>query len=265
MAGLYAPLRAYPGAKLISPRPRAPTVAQVVVLAGGEGSRLFPLTAWTPKPLLPIRGVPLLVHTLRKLKREGWTDVVVCINEAHRDQFEYHVSTVGNEIKVRLSTHPRSEELGTAGEIAAAARFIKGGDYFLVYYGDILTTLDTGAMRAAYEGLEQRPAAFVAVAEKYRTDKGIAVLAGGRPPGEHERTVKEIREKPELDLPNLMGIDILRNDVLEQLAIGEDLHRDVLPRLLGSGLNVMARVVGDDYLDIGSVDAYRRAQSWKAP
>ncbi|MFA5897086.1 MAG: sugar phosphate nucleotidyltransferase, partial [Thermoplasmata archaeon] len=54
---------------------------QAVILAGGEGSRLLPLTAWIPKPLLPIRGVPILVHILRKLKAEGWDDVVVCIND----------------------------------------------------------------------------------------------------------------------------------------------------------------------------------------
>lgn len=229
-------------------------MGQAVVLAGGGGSRLFPITSWTPKPLLPILGVPLLVHILRKLRSEGWTDVVVCINEAHRDEFEYHTAALEDKMKIRLSTHPRSEEIGTAGEIAAAARFVKG-DYFLVYYGDILTRLDTDAMRKKYESLEQRPAALLAVASKYRTDKGVVELDGNQ--------VKQIREKPTLDLPNLMGVDLLRYDVLEYMAIGEDLHRDVLPRILEKGMSVAAHVVDDEYIDVGSVEAFRRAQAWK--
>lgn len=226
---------------------------QAVILAGGEGSRLFPMTSWTPKPLLPVRGVPLLIHILRKLKAEGWDDVVICINEAHREEFEYHVSTLTDDMKVRLSTHPRSEEIGTAGELAAAARFLHG-EYLLVYYGDVLSHVDTGAMRREYEAFEARPAAYLAVAMKYKTDKGIVSLQDGQ--------VSEIREKPELELPNLVGIDILRSDVLEQISIGEDLHKDVLPRLLAGGW-VAAHVVDDDFIDVGSIDGYRRAQAWR--
>ena len=178
----------------------------------------------------------------------------MCINEAMRDQFEYHLSAVDDEIHARLSTHPRSEELGTAGEIASAARFIHG-DYFLVYFGDILSHINTGAMQKAYEGLG-RPAALVGVARKYRTDKGIVGLS-------ETGAVLKIEEKPELEIPNLVGIDIFRSDALEDLAIGEDLHRDVLPRLLHLKKDVLAYVTHDADLDLGSIDAYRRAQAWK--
>ncbi len=232
---------------------------QAVILAGGEGSRLFPMTTWTPKPLLPVQGVPIVVHILRKLRAEGWTEVVLCINEAHREEFSYHLAheAVG-EMLVRLSTHPKSEEIGTAGELVTAARFLKE-PYFLVYYGDILARAVTSFIRSAFEAMpDPKPAAILAVSSRLRTDKGLISLLP------ETNQVTAVMEKPLLNLFNLMGIDLFRRDVLEKMEVGEDLHRDVVPRLIAQGEVVRAYVYDDEFLDIGSVDSYRRAQTWRA-
>lgn len=237
---------------------------------------MFPMTSWTPKPLLPVRGKPILVWILEKLKHEGWNDIVVCINETQREQFEYHTSRIESSIaipkdtgieikhtfKVTLSGHPRSEELGTAGELVAAARFIK--EDFLLYYGDILTRLDTAALREKFEGMSPRPHGLLGVARKARIDKGVADLWGPEilTPSIPVRVVA-IREKPLIDLPNLIGVEVLSRAILEEVKVAEDLHRDTLPRLIDKDWRFHAYLTDQEFLDIGSVDAYRRAQDWK--
>ena len=206
-----------------------------------------------PKPLLPVRGVPILVHILRKLRAEGWDRILVCVLDEHREQFEYHLDRADFLESVMLSSHANGP-FGTAGELVNAARFIKD-DYFLVFYGDILAHVDTGVMRRAYEGMSPRPVAFLAAAKTCRVDKGVVRYQGDE--------ILEVQEKPSIELPNLVGIDIFRSDVLERVAIGEDLHRDVVPRLLGEDLSVQVHLVDDDFIDVGSVDAFRRAQAWR--
>lgn len=224
---------------------------QAVILAGGEGSRLLPWTAWTPKPLLPVKGVPLLVHVIKKLKLEGWDNIIVCINELHHDQFAYHIEYLQErDFRITLSGHPQSELLGTAGELVTAARFIKS-DRFLLHYGDILCNLDTAVLRNEFSG-----AGTLAVSSQCKLDKGVVEL---QPDSD---LIAKIEEKPTIPKPNLMGIEVLNSLVLEHMEVGEDVHRDVLPRLLEKGYKFRAHLTDEPYLDIGSVDSYRRAQDW---
>lgn len=231
---------------------------QAVILCGGEGSRLFPMTSWTPKPLLPVRGVPIVVHIVNKLVSEGWDDIVVCIAEEARDQFEYHFDRrpqgMGRTYSVTISSRPGPAP-GTAGELALAARFIKE-DCFLVHYGDILTKMNTQAMRDAYSLMDPKPLALLGVCSALRTDKGIIAIAP-----DSDR-VTALLEKPALNILNSVGVNILNRDILTVLNVGEDLHRDTLPRCIQAGANVRAFIHAEEFLDIGSVEAYRRAQSW---
>ena len=120
---------------------------QAVVLVGGEGTRLRPLTFETPKPMVPIMNVPFLERTLRRLKDAGIDDVILpagYLPEAITSYFG-DGTRLGLKIRYVIEETP----LGTAGALKNIERFITGP--FFVLNGDILTSLDLRAMRAYHE------------------------------------------------------------------------------------------------------------------
>ena len=120
---------------------------QAVVLVGGEGTRLRPLTLETPKPMVPVMNVPFLERTLVRLKEAGIDDVILpagYLPEAITDYFG-DGSRLGLKIRYVIEETP----LGTAGALKNVQQFITGP--FFVLNGDILTSLDLRAMRANHE------------------------------------------------------------------------------------------------------------------
>lgn len=227
---------------------------QAVILAAGEGSRLFPFTAAIPKPLMPIAGKPLLVRIVKKLEEEDFSPItVVCLTE-FADQFQYHLPNV------HLTWH--DGPLGTAGEIHFLREVLE--EEFLVYYGDIWTDASMKAM-ANWWNAEDLALAALAYAPKLQVDKGVPVLDVTGPvdntwPVARFTDIKEVREKPEINVPNLAGIGIFKRDILRYARPGEDLNRDSLAQALLRGERVLAYELPDGYLDIGSFYAFKQAQ-----
>src|SRR5437879_13865853 len=117
---------------------------KAVVMAGGEGSRLRPLTSGVPKPLVPVVGKPVMEHILRLLKKHGITEVVVTLQylgSSIRDYFG-DGSDFGMEITYVVEDAP----LGTAGSVKNAQQYLN--EPFIVISGDALTDIDlTRAMQ----------------------------------------------------------------------------------------------------------------------
>jgi NDP-sugar pyrophosphorylase family protein len=112
---------------------------QAVILAGGTGTRLKPITDYVPKPLIPINNIPIIEWQIKYLKRFGINDFVICTGyktDQIQDYFE-HMKNFDSKIKFSIETSP----LGTGGAIKKAARLINGRS-FLVLNGDIITTID---------------------------------------------------------------------------------------------------------------------------
>jgi NDP-sugar pyrophosphorylase family protein len=120
---------------------------QAVVLVGGEGTRLRPLTLETPKPMVPVMNVPFLERTLVRLKDAGIDDVILPAGYLP----EAITSYFGDGSKLGLTIRYVIEEtpLGTAGALKNIQEFISGP--FFVLNGDVLTSLDLRAMRADHE------------------------------------------------------------------------------------------------------------------
>ncbi len=115
---------------------------QAVVLVGGEGTRLRPLTYGTPKPMVPIFGVPFLERTLSRLKHAGIDEAILAagyLPQAIRDHFGD-----GSRLGMRLTYVVESEPLGTAGALKNVEEHITGP--FFVLNGDVLTSLDLRTM-----------------------------------------------------------------------------------------------------------------------
>ncbi len=115
---------------------------KAVILVGGEGTRLRPLTVNLPKPMLPVVNRPFLEHVLAYLKDHGITDVILSMGY-RSEVIEKHFGD-GSDFGIRLRYVVEASPLGTAGGVKNVAQYVDGT--FLVLNGDILTDLDLGAM-----------------------------------------------------------------------------------------------------------------------
>lgn len=222
-------------------------------MAGGEGTRLRPLTSSEPKPMLPVANRSLLEHVLALVRRHGFCEVIVtvafaaeAIRAAYGDGSEHGVS-------IRYSAE--QTPLGTAGSVRAA--LAGGTGPALVVSGDVLTDMDLGALARHHA----RSGAELTVALARRPDPGdfgvVAVGASGR--------VEGFLEKPTpgrvfSDTVNT-GVYVLEPSALDDLPAGApaDFSADVLPRLLAGGRHVQGMVVGGYWEDVGTLEAYLRA------
>jgi NDP-sugar pyrophosphorylase family protein len=124
----------------------------VLILAGGEGKRLKPVTESIPKPMVEVNGKPFLKHQLELLSKNGISDVVLCVGhlwEHIKDHFgDNFKSKSGKKINIHYSVEPRF--LGTGGAVKNAEKYIQ--DYFFVIYGDTYLAIDLQEMsRIIYE------------------------------------------------------------------------------------------------------------------
>ena len=118
---------------------------KAVILAGGEGSRLRPLTLGRPKPMTPLFGKPVLGHILDLLRRHGITDIAVTLRYLPAVVTDYFGD--GREAGVRLTYFTEDVPLGTAGGVKRCMDFL-GEEDFLVISGDAVCDLDLTAFMA---------------------------------------------------------------------------------------------------------------------
>jgi len=222
-----------------------------VILAGGEGTRLRPLTEWLPKSLLPIANRPFLEHQIEHLRRHGVTRVVLScgyLPEPIRDHF-------GDSLEYAIEPQP----LGTGGAIRFAAAGIS--ETFVVCNGDVITGLDLTALIDLHRTRSAR--ATIAL---HRVDDPSAY---GLVHTEGEGAVTAFVEKPppgtaDVDTINA-GTYVLEPDVLALIEPGRmvSVEREVFPRLIGVGL--YARVDEAGWRDIGTPESYLRANLEQMP
>src|SRR6266852_4341007 len=112
---------------------------KAVVMAGGEGTRLRPLTAHRPKPLAPVLNKPIMEHIILLLKEHGITEIVVTLHYL-ADEIEGYFGD-GSDWGVRLYYSVEDTPLGTAGSVKQAERHLND-DTFLIISGDALTDMD---------------------------------------------------------------------------------------------------------------------------
>ena len=140
---------------------------KAVIMAGGEGTRLRPLTSNQPKPMLPLANRPMMEHIVRLLKEHGFDDIVVTlafVPQAIRTYFGD-----GSEFGVRMVYATEEEPLGTAGSVRNAMAELD--ERFLVISGDVLTDIDLGAIVERHK--ERGAFATIALKRSTSTRAGI--------------------------------------------------------------------------------------------
>jgi mannose-1-phosphate guanylyltransferase len=221
---------------------------QALILAGGEGTRLRPLTTTHPKPVVPLVDRPFIGFMLDWLRSHGVDEVIMGCG--HMADGVRSVLGDGSGFGIKLSFLVEPRPLGTGGALKFAEDLLD--ERFLMLNGDVLTDLDLSAQIAQHEATgAQATLALTPVEDP--SAYGLVRLTDAN-------QVTEFVEKPsadQIDTNNISaGAYVLERSVLELLAPGEpaSIERDVFPRLVGNGLY---GYVGEGYwMDIGTPERY---------
>jgi mannose-1-phosphate guanylyltransferase len=221
---------------------------QALILAGGEGTRLRPLTTTVPKPVVPLVDRPFIQFMLDWLVGHGVDDVVMSCG--HMASGVRNVLGDGTAFGIQLRYVEEPQPLGTGGALKFAEPLLD--DRFLMLNGDVLTDMDLTAQIAQHERTGARATLALTPVEDPSAYGLVRIADGG--------AVEEFVEKPspdQIDTHNISaGAYVLERSVLELLEAEQpaSIERDVFPRLVGEGLY---GYVSDGYwLDIGTPARY---------
>ena len=228
---------------------------KAVIMAGGEGTRLRPLTSSQPKPLLPIANVPMTEHIIGLLRQHGFEEIVITVAFLANAIRTYFGD--GSEFGVRISYATEESPLGTAGSVGNARDELT--ERFLVISGDVLTDVDLSALIAFHE--EKGAQATIALKPiENPLEFGIVIT-------DEEGRIERFLEKPTWgqvfsDTINT-GIYVLEPEVLDLVPDGEvvDFSSDVFPVLLESGAPLYGFVTDGYWEDVGTLEAYMTAHT----
>ena len=222
------------------------------LMAAGLGTRLYPLTGLTSKPMVPILNRPVMEHLLHLLRRHGVTEIAANLHY-HPDKISSYFGD-GSEFGVDLRYNLEEQLMGTAGGASAFREFL-GDSTFLVMSGDGLTDVDLSAFLAAHK----RSGGVATLAVKEVEDPslyGVVVHDEGmRVTGFQE---KPAREEARSHLCNC-GIYAFEPRIFDYVTPGAfvDWAKDVFPALLADGLPFHCWRLESYWNDVGNIEQYR--------
>lgn len=226
-----------------------------VIMAGGFGTRLRPLTINLPKPMTPVMNRPMVAHIVDLLARQGVRDLVSLLYFQPETIKEYFKD--GRDFGVRMTYIGASDDLGTAGSVRNAERHLAGGGTFLVISGDVLTDFDLGRA-IAYHREKRALATMVLTHVENPLQFGVVIV-------DEEGRIQRFLEKPSWgevfsDTINT-GIYILEPEVLDAIPPRQeyDFSKDLFPKLLAEGTALYGYVADGYWKDIGTIAEYRLA------
>src|SRR5215472_15241164 len=225
-------------------------------MAGGEGTRLRPMTASQPKPLLPVANKPIMEHVLGLLKRHGFAETVVTVQFFAPLVRNYFGD--GEDVGMSLQYATEEVPLGTAGSVKNAEDALRSGP-FLVISGDALTDFDLSALVAYHK--KQGALVTVGLARVPNPlEFGIIIV-------DDDGRIQRFLEKPTWgqlfsDTVNT-GIYVMEPEVLAEVPAGEvvDWAGDVFPRLVKAGAPLHGWVGEGYWQDVGTHETYLKAQA----
>lgn len=235
-------------------------VLEAILLVGGQGTRLRPLTLSAPKPMLPVAGVPCTTHQIARAHEAGVGHIVLGTSY----QADVFSGTYGDgaELGVRLTYAVEGTPLGTGGALRNAAEHLESGpdDPVLVFNGDVLSGLDIAALVDHWRSVSADVALYLTRVDDPRpfglvpTDGSDRVLAFLEKPASPDEIVT--------DQINA-GCYVFRRALLDDIPHGRavSVERETFPGLLASGAHVIGHVDTSYWLDLGTPMAYVRGSA----
>lgn len=223
---------------------------KAVVMAGGQGTRLRPLTSNQPKPMLPIVGRPMMEHVLRLLRQHGFTETVATVQFLASVIRNYFGD--GADLGVQMAYATEDEPLGTAGSVKNAEHFLD--ETFLVISGDAVTDID---LSEAVRFHREKGAAVTVVLKRVENPLEFGIVIA-----DDDGRIDRFLEKPGWgevfsDTINT-GIYVVEPEVLGYVPAAEehDFAKDLFPALLDKGLPMYGFVADGYWEDVGNLEAY---------
>ena len=218
-----------------------------VLMAGGKGERLRPLTEKTPKPLLPVGEKAIIDHNVDRLISYGIQHINVTVNYL-KEQIEAHYQTPRNGVQVQTVREPQF--LGTIGSIKFVPQFYN--DTVLLMNSDLFTNID---YEDFFLHFQQHDAEMSVAAVPYNVSipYGVLDLDG--------RNIKGLLEKPKYNYYANAGIYLIKRSALDEIPDNTFFNAtDLIEKLIAEGKKVIRYPLNGTWIDIGNPQEYQRAQ-----
>ncbi|MEV7197819.1 NDP-sugar synthase [Streptomyces sp. NPDC093510] len=235
-------------------------MTEAILLVGGKGTRLRPLTVHTPKPMVPAAGVPFLTHQLARARAAGVEHIVLATSYL-AEVFEPYFGD-GSALGLHIEYVTETEPLGTGGAIRNVASRLHSApdDPVLIFNGDILTGLDIRALVGTHEESGADVSLHLTKVDDPR--------AYGLVPTDPSGRVTAFLEKPQTpeeivtDQINA-GAYVFRRSVIDTIPEGRpvSVERETFPGLLASGAHLQGMVDSTYWLDLGTPQAFVRGSA----
>lgn len=228
-------------------------MVQAIIMAGGEGSRLRPLTCDRPKPMVPVANKPVMEHAVRLLKRHGISDIGVTLQYLPQEIIKYFDD--GFDFEANMHYYIEDKPLGTAGSVKNTGNFLK--ETFVVISGDALTDFDLTKAIDFHKG-KGAMVTIVLTRVNVPLEYGVVIT-------NEKGNIQRFLEKPGWgevfsDTVNT-GIYILEPEILDYIPHGEkyDFSQDLFPRLLADQKPMYGLILEGYWCDIGNIKQYQES------
>ena len=229
-------------------------VKKAIILAGGKGTRMRPLTYEMPKPMIPLKGKPLIQHIIELCRKYEIREIILSVGYMG-DKIRDHFGD-GSHLGVDIKYVEEEEELGTAGPLLLAKQYLTSP--FLMFNGDVISNIDLADIISFHS--EQNALATIALTQVEDTSSfGVARLKGHKIVG----FIEKPKGGEDGKLINA-GVYVMQPDVLGYIPKGKSmLERDVFPKLAEEG-KLYGYPFDGQWFDTGTPEAYERAiKNWK--
>ena len=226
-----------------------------ILLVGGMGTRLMPLTSKTPKPMLQVAGVPFTEHQIRKAAQAGISEIVLATSYK-AELFEPYFGD-GRKFGIKIKYAVEESALGTGGGIRNAAALLDDCDQVVIFNGDVLSGHDLSAQIQFHINNKAEVTLYLTKVADARAYGCVELLA--------DNQVKSFLEKMENPVSNLInaGCYIFNRRVIDQIPANQviSVERDTFPSFLSSGVKVYGYLDNSYWLDIGNPQALVKASA----
>jgi len=226
-----------------------------ILLVGGMGTRLQPLTLKTPKPMLQVAGVPFTEHQIRKAADAGIAEIVLATSYKS-ELFEPYFGD-GERFGIKIKYAVEKSALGTGGGIRNAANLLADCDQVVIFNGDVLSGHDLAAQLAFHKKNQADITLYLTQVEDARAYGCVELL--------ENKQIKSFLEKMENPISNLInaGCYIFNRQIIDQIPQNKvvSVERDTFPNLLANNAKVFGYLDNSYWLDIGTPAALVKASA----
>ncbi len=226
-----------------------------ILLVGGMGTRLMPLTSKTPKPMLQVAGVPFTEHQIRKAADAGITEIILATSYKS-ELFEPYFGD-GERFGIKIKYAVEKSALGTGGGIRNAANLLADCDQVVIFNGDVLSGHDLAAQLAFHKKNQADITLYLTQVEDARAYGCVELL--------ENKQIKSFLEKMENPISNLInaGCYIFNRQIIDQIPQNKvvSVERDTFPNLLANNAKVFGYLDNSYWLDIGTPAALVKASA----